>query len=389
MIAIYVLTGKRSHPIIVYISLKMGNGFQGFGLLVLVAAVVLLASVPTHAKPAAACNLFRGRWIYDRNSRPLYNSSSCPFMQKEFDCQGNGRPDNLYLKYTWKPRSCSLPRFIGRTFLRSLKGKKILFVGDSLSLNQWQSLTCMLYALSPNKSNYRLQTSGSTTIFSLPDYGMSVTLSRNAFLVDVVEEDIGRVLKLDSISNGDSWIGYDILIFNTWHWWLHTGRKQAWDYIQQGGTLRKDMNRLVAFKEGLTTWSKWVEYTIDPTKTRVFFQGISPTHYNGSDWHESGSATCGSQTEPIDGPKYPTGLPMEAKIVKQVVGKMTRVSLLDITTLSQLRKDGHPSIYGFGGERGNDCSHWCLGGVPDTWNRLLYAMLLVDREPDAELKIKS
>lgn len=60
------------------------------------------------------------------------------------------------------------------------------------------------------------------------DYGVSVTLSRNAFLVDLVKENIGRVLKLDSISNGDSWIGYDILIFNTWHWWLHTGRKQPY-----------------------------------------------------------------------------------------------------------------------------------------------------------------
>lgn len=99
--------------------------------------------------------------------------------------------------------------------------------------------------------------------------------------------------------------------------------------------------------------------------------------HSGTEWHESGSITCSSQTLPIDGPKYPGGLPPESKIVKHVLGKMRRtVSLLDITTLSQLRKDGHPSIYGFGGKRGNDCSHWCLAGVPDTWNKLLYAMLV-------------
>lgn len=63
-------------------------------------------------------------------------------------------------------------------------------------------------------------------INKLQEYEVSLMLSRNAFLVDIVQEKIGTVLKLDSIKNGESWKGYDFLIFNTWHWWLHTGRKQ-------------------------------------------------------------------------------------------------------------------------------------------------------------------
>lgn len=53
---------------------------------------------------------------------------------------------------------------------------------------------------------------------------------------------------------------------------------------------------------------------------------------------------------------------------------MKPVYLLDITTLSQLRKDAHPSAYS-GDHSGVDCSHWCLPGLPDTWNQLLYAAL--------------
>ncbi|CAN6871034.1 unnamed protein product [Brassica oleracea] len=46
---------------------------------------------------------------------------------------------------------------------------------------------------------------------------------------------------------------------------------------------------------------------------------------------------------------------------------------LDITGLSQLRKDAHPSSYS-GNHPGND-SHWCLPGLPDTWNILFYSAL--------------
>ncbi|CAN4104271.1 unnamed protein product [Withania somnifera] len=229
------------------------------------------------SKSSSSCDLFQGNWIYD-DSYPFYNSSKCSFIEGQFNCQGNGRPDKLYLKYKWKPTACELPKFEGLDFLRRVKGKKIMFIGDSLSLNQWQSLTCMLRATLP-QLNYTLQRQGDVSNFVFQDYNVSLILSRNAFLVDLVKEKIGRVLKLDSIQNGDSWKGLDMLIFNTWHWWLHKGSQQSWDFIQKGDQLYEDMDRLVAFKEGLKTWSNWVDSNIDPTKTRVFFQGISPTHY--------------------------------------------------------------------------------------------------------------
>lgn len=51
-----------------------------------------------------------------------------------------------------------------------------------------------------------------------------------------------------------------------------------WNLIEDGNVYYKDMDRLVAFQKGLTTWARWVESNIDFSKTRVFFQGISPAH---------------------------------------------------------------------------------------------------------------
>lgn len=69
-------------------------------------------------------------------------------------------------------------------------------------------------------------------VAELQEYNVKVLFSRNAFLVDIAGTSAGRVLKLDTISPEDQklWTGVDVMIFNTWHWWLHTGRKQA--YVQ-------------------------------------------------------------------------------------------------------------------------------------------------------------
>jgi hypothetical protein len=64
--------------------------------------------------------------------------------------------------------------------------------------------------------------------------------------------------------------------------------------------------------------------------------------------------------------------------------------VLNVTLMTAQRRDGHPSVYNVVRlpspavvqaqqdlvMRAADCSHWCLPGVPDAWNELLYALIL-------------
>lgn len=321
----------------------------------------------------AGCNLYKGRWVYDE-SYPLYDSSNCPFMRREFDCLKFGRPDSDYLKYRWQPDQCNIPRFDGRNMLRKYRGKKILFVGDSLTLNQYISFLCMLNAAAPNARMSLTKTASLTTVV-FKDYNVSVMYYLSHYLVDIVRTKIGRVMKLNSIEDDPSWLDASLMVFNTYHWWASRGSAQSWDYIQDGNKITRDMDRTVAMSKALTTWAKWVNSNVDPTTTKVFFQGLSPSHYHGNDWGESPTHTCSGQTKPLNKSAYPGGPIPEQKIVRYALRMISQpVTLLDITLLSQLRVDAHPSKYN-GVHFRNDCSHWCIAGLPDTWNQLLYASL--------------
>lgn len=51
------------------------------------------------------------------------------------------------------------------------------------------------------------------------------------------------------------------------------------DYYQEGSHVYGELNVLEAFRKALTTWGRWVDANINPSKSMVFFRGYSASHF--------------------------------------------------------------------------------------------------------------
>ncbi|KAL0291665.1 UNVERIFIED_CONTAM: protein trichome birefringence-like 3 [Sesamum calycinum] len=283
----------------------------------------------------------------------------------------NGRPDSDYRHWEWQPDDCILPRFDPEIALRKLQGKRQMFVGDSLQRGQWQSFVCLV-------------DSTRTEIHETRPFAFRLQGQESNSDLHIIADPKKRIMKVDSVAK--HWIGVDILVFDTYVWWMGRLRTNSlWGSFANGEEGYQELDTPVSYNIGLKTWANWVDSNLNPNRTRVFFTTMSPLHERSADWGNENGTRCFNETKPITKKRY-----WGSGSNKQMMSVRMKfpVTLINITQLSEYRIDAHTSIYTeLGGKlltdeqqadplHYADCVHWCLPGVPDTWNQILYAHLL-------------
>lgn len=337
------------------------------------------------------CNYAKGKWVVG-DKQPVYSGFGCKqWLSGMWACRLTQRTDFAYEMLRWQPKDCQMEEFEGSKFLKRMQDKTLAFVGDSLGRQQFQSLMCMVtggierndvidvgmeYGIAqapgdvrPSGWAYRFPSTNTTILYywsaSLCDvepinptdpathYAMHLDRPP-AFLVQYLHK-------------------FDVVVLNTGHHW-NRGKLKANRWIMYvGGEPNKDKKTAVIWKaKNLTVYSvvNWVNSQLPKYPgLKVFYRSISPRHFVGGDWNTGGSC---DNTNPMSVGK---DVLQDESSDESAAGavKGTGVRLLDITALSQLRDEGHISRFRITAKPGmQDCLHWCLPGVPDTWNEILF-----------------
>ncbi|PKI43507.1 hypothetical protein CRG98_036109 [Punica granatum] len=299
-----------------------------------------------------------------------------------------------YETLRWQPKNCQMEEFEREKFLKRMRDKTIAFVGDSLGRQQFQSLMCMatggqgrLDVMDVGKEYGLVKAHGAIRpdgwAYRFPETNTTILYYWSASLCDLEpinpkNHSTEYAMHLD---RPPSFLQrfiprFDVLVLNTGHHW-NRGKLNANRWVMYVGGKRNTDRKIaeIGRAKNLTIHSivKWVDSQLPKyPRLKAFYRSISPRHFVGGDWNTGGSC---DNTNPMSiGKEVSQDESSDYSAWSAVRG--TKVKLLSITGLSQVRDEGHISRFSIKGTPGvQDCLHWCLPGVPDTWNEILAAQV--------------
>ncbi|KAL0422466.1 UNVERIFIED_CONTAM: protein trichome birefringence-like 12 [Sesamum latifolium] len=287
--------------------------------------------------------------------------STCPFHRNSWNCIKNQR-ENMGRINSWKwvPESCDLNRVDPAGFLNLMRNKNIGFVGDSLNENFLVSFLCILRVADAGAKKWKRKGAWRGAYF--PKFNVTVGYHRAVLLAKYEwqtkqpelagQNGVKGIYRVDVDIPADDWANiadfYSVLVFNTGHWW-------GYDKFPKETPL-------------------------------VFFKGGRPIHppLEMSDGLKVVVQNMVAHIEKVFPKRYSSSGGYSHQGTFMVAsGIRTEVACL-ISLLKKFRADAHPATW-LGKKDavavwGQDCMHWCLPGVPDTWVDILTQLITYNLE---------
>ncbi|KAI4341980.1 hypothetical protein MLD38_026646 [Melastoma candidum] len=195
----------------------------------------------------------------------------------------------------WQPHGCRLPRFNATELLERSRNGRIVFAGDSLGRNQWESLLCMLSRSVSNLSNiyevYGNPISKHKGYLSMmfADYNLTVNTTGPPFWSHPA------VLLRTPLLMSKGPCGWMKCTFTQgfgpgrmcWCAMPVIGgtktRRIRWGSIfRKKGALNMSMDVVEGFGRAMKTWQQWASEKIDRNNSHVFFRSYSPVHFRSA-----------------------------------------------------------------------------------------------------------
>ncbi|CAI5478690.1 unnamed protein product [Closterium sp. Yama58-4] len=277
------------------------------------------------------------------------------------------------------------------------KNNIIAFIGDSISRNFQQSISCLIAAQVAVEDWTGHLGPDSVIGLKIPSHNVRILAFMTPFLVRYTNEPWAFELyglkppKNQLIKGGNGagqsyviWTDVldsawtvlfrqlDVVVFMSGHWFLQAQGNtdvRALQFVSNNKPV--NLNGQDAYRAVINRVKKFLD-------VEAKFKGIpmwltySPSHYRSSTYPPS----C-PDSKPLSSVSLDNAA-VQFRSIELEMLQNTRFSMLDLTAMSGLRPDGHVQMY-YGPVKNSktkwDCLHWCLPGVPDAWSDVLQLVL--------------
>ncbi|GJP32508.1 hypothetical protein CLOM_g17121 [Closterium sp. NIES-68] len=313
------------------------------------------ATASETASNAKKCDYTRGRWLSTSaipGYQPPYPDACIASLKCPQPLPGQKRP----AAYAWLPDPPCSPqhwRKQSNQLLTMYRDSTMAFIGDSFNSAVVESLKCILAQASPYQAETIKIGQLKYSCLRFIKYNMTVMSISSGYLV-----------------NNPAYSGSNVTypnprwtvvlprtraaVFTAGHWFFHEKQPPPLDRLRSAFALTR--NHLQS-----TNYSG-----------RALALSFSPLHV---------TKACSVAKAPLPASSSPAAIAnvtvsnaIPALRAQKWVLRGSRLRLVDVTTMSRFRVDAH--LRRKSEHERMDCSHWCLPGVPDSWNQILISHLL-------------